>query len=59
MSYLIPFLPLVTWHWSLCLWWRWRVTIHYHGKCKMDYLSKAGNPSVLDLIFGYLYRMMG
>ena len=31
-------------------WWRWRVTIHYHGKCKMDNLSKTGTAPDLTLI---------
>ena len=35
---------------SLCLWWRWRVTIHYHGKSKIDYLDKTGTAPSLSLI---------
>ena len=31
-------------------WWRWRVTIHYHGKCKMDNLSNTGAAPDLTLI---------
>ena len=31
-------------------WWRWRVTIHYHGKRKMDYLDKTGTAPGLALI---------
>lgn len=35
---------------SLCLLWRWRFTIHYHGKCKKDNLSKTGTAPDLTLI---------
>ena len=31
-------------------WWRWRVTIHYHGKSKIDYLDKTGTAPGLALI---------